>query len=130
VSSHVLTELDTVCDAFVVLEGGQVIGAGTARELAGTAPDETFVRVTFLDGVDDLAGRLAAVASSVADVKVTFVEGVQARVRVPAAVEAHRRLLAAVVEAGLPVVEFTLERPHIAEVYAHRAARGAERSEP
>jgi ABC-2 type transport system ATP-binding protein len=56
-STHLLADVERICDQVVVLDGGRMIHAGTLTSLSGAAP---YVAVTVGDaGVAELAGVLA-----------------------------------------------------------------------
>lgn len=58
VSSHLLAEVERVCDSVVVLESGRLAGSGGIRDVAS---DPTRPHVVEVDGsADDLQARLAA----------------------------------------------------------------------
>jgi ABC-2 type transport system ATP-binding protein len=57
VSSHLIGELEHVCDSYTVLRHGRVVWAGTAAELRAQAPTSTYAVVT---GDDDRALEIAA----------------------------------------------------------------------
>ncbi len=123
VSSHVLTELDAFCDAFVVLAGGRMVGHGTAQELHGAEAGTLTVAVTLLG---DAAAQRRVIEASVTRVdgaRLSRVDGNGLWVQVSDDPVAQAALLRALVDAGLPVVSFTPERPQIASLYGQLARR-------
>jgi ABC-2 type transport system ATP-binding protein len=67
-SSHVLEEVERVCDHVVALAGGQLIAQGSMIELAGTSGGIELELVEIADrprSVDDVAARLVAAGAGV-----------------------------------------------------------------
>jgi ABC-2 type transport system ATP-binding protein len=123
VSSHVLTELDAFCDAFVVLARGRMVGHGTAQELHGAEAGTLTVAVTLLG---DAAAQRRVIEASVTRVdgaRLSRVDGNGLWVQVSDDPVAQAALLRALVDAGLLVVSFTPERPQIASLYGQLARR-------
>lgn len=123
VSSHVLTELDTLCDAFIVLASGRVVGSGTAHELHGAERGTITLAVQLLALDDSLAALAARAISQVDGARLSQVDGATLRVQITEDTAAQALLLRALVEAGLPVASFAPERPHIASLYNRLARR-------
>lgn len=126
VSSHVLTELDALCDAFVVLARGRVAGSGTAHELNGAARGSVTLAVGLLSPAEPLRDRLAAAVATVDGATLSQVDGSLARVLIAESPAAHASLLRALMDAGLPVTSFAAERPQIASLYGHLSKRNTE----
>jgi len=127
VSSHVLHELDAVCDRFVVIQRGRVAGDGTALELAGDDAAGAAVRVE-VDGLDDRQRAAAAAALAALDgVRLERAEVDALIVRTPGGRGARAAVVAALVARGVAVCGVAEERPHIASVYAQLTTKGAPR---
>jgi ABC-2 type transport system ATP-binding protein len=127
VSSHVLHELDAVCDRFVVIHRGRVAGEGTALALAGDTHTGGLVRVE-VDGLDD--GQRAAAAEALATLEgasLERVEGDTLLVRTRGGRSARAAVVRALVARGVSVCGVLEERPHIASVYAQLTTKGAPR---
>lgn len=123
VSSHVLTELDAFCDAFVVLARGRMVGHGTAQELHGAEAGTLTVAVTLLGDAATQRRVIEAAVTRVDGARLSRVDGNGLWVQVSDEAVAQAALLRALVDAGLPVVSFTPERPQIASLYGQLARR-------
>lgn len=123
VSSHVLTELDAFCDAFVVLARGRMVGHGTAQELHGAEAGTLTVAVTLLGDAAAQQRVIEAAITRVDGARLSRVDGNGLWVQVSDDPVAQAALLRALVDAGLPVVSFTPERPQIASLYGQLARR-------
>ncbi|MFO0601673.1 MAG: ABC transporter ATP-binding protein [Polyangiales bacterium] len=125
VSSHVLHELDAVCDRFVVIHRGRLAGEGTPQELAGDESPGALVRVE-LDGLDaDSRERAAAALSLVEGASLVRAEADALLVRTRGGRAARAEVVRALVADGLAVCGVAEERPHIASVYAQLTTPGA-----
>lgn len=123
VSSHVLTELDAFCDAFVVLARGRMVGHGTAQELHGAEVGTLTVSVTLLTDAAPLQRTIEAAIARVDGARLSRVDGNSLKVQLSDEAAAQAGLLRALMDAGLPVVSFTPERPQIASLYSQLARR-------
>lgn len=45
ISSHITTEIDTLCDRFAILSDGEVVASGTRHELSSETDTETYLRL-------------------------------------------------------------------------------------
>src|SRR5262249_17743696 len=102
-SSHQLSELERVCDAAAIIDGGRVLDAGTIDELAGGRRQEVTI------GCNDPAVAMGGLDGQVAraqDSKRKVPVGLQGEAR--ASTAAINRQL---VEAGLSVWHIELEHP-------------------
>jgi ABC-2 type transport system ATP-binding protein len=60
ISTHLLEEVEAVCDRAIIIAGGRVLADGTPAELAARSPYHNAVRLTLLHAADPLiAGELA-----------------------------------------------------------------------
>ena len=125
ISSHVLPDLQDLCDRIVILVGGRVHAAGRTEEIrARLAPDVAEVRVELLDasGAERALALLTAlpgVGTPVADgatISVTIVGG---KSRMP---ELHRAL----VDGGAQVVAVEFRRASLDELYMQLTSDVAE----
>jgi ABC-2 type transport system ATP-binding protein len=119
ISSHILTELAEICTGAVIIERGLILRAGTLEQLAAKdAPHRTFV-IRVLGPQDDLLRQLvlmpnvqsARPAEQGVEVELAGVE------------EDASGLLAGLVKAGLPVVEFRQRRADLEQIFMN-ATRG------
>jgi ABC-2 type transport system ATP-binding protein len=145
-SSHLLSQVQSVCDRVGIFAAGRLIGQGTVQELAARfIEDEATIEVEFHDDGDD-----AALTSRVEEALAGLpnVSGVSRSEKVgrpwhvtvsPASAEAEVReaIPAAVVAAGLRLIALSLHVPSLDDIYRvalrrraeERAARRAARAE-
>ena len=107
VSSHILAELEEICDRVGIIEAGRVLAQGTTDELRAGLASATSVTVRVLGG-DDARTRAIAVATAGGAVPTASSAGTL-RFEVTGGDEAAAALLAALVDAGVRVVDFREE---------------------
>jgi ABC-2 type transport system ATP-binding protein len=107
ISSHILAELDELCDRVAIIEAGKVLAQGTTDEIRGAVAAAHTITVRVLGG-DEALARAAAVAGH-AGALVTAVDG-HLRCEVVGGEEAAADLLAALVAAGVRVTDFREDR--------------------
>ena len=131
-SSHLLNQVQSVCDRIGIFAAGRLIGQGTMQELANRFGDgrrEIEVGLELAEGADDSGARatLAAVpgVASVADGSrpgdpwtLTVESGHDP-------VDVRSGVLAAVAAAGLPLASIRLVLPSLEDVYRRAVARPA-----
>jgi ABC-2 type transport system ATP-binding protein len=111
-STHILGDVETLCDRVVILRRGEVVVSGKVRELLRS--DVRRVEVTLADANDDLAQKLSrdGVASHrEGDHLIVEVEG---EAKVPP-------VLGAALESGARVVEVTPRRETLEDLFMRRA---------
>lgn len=107
VSSHILAELEEICDRVGIIEGGRVLAQGSSEELRRSVAAATSVTLRVLGG-DDARARAVEVAVGAGAVQ-TAGSGGTLRFEVSGGDEAAAALLAALVTAGVRVVDFREE---------------------
>jgi len=133
-SSHLLSQVQSVCDRVGIFAAGRLIGQGTVQELAARfMEDEAIVEVQFHeDDGEDLAPRVEAALAALPNVT-----GVARSERVgrpwhvtvaPASTEAEVReaIPAAAVTAGLRLVGLSPHVPSLDDIYRIALRRRAE----
>jgi len=145
-SSHLLSQVQSVCDRVGIFAAGRLIGQGTVQELAARfIQDEATIEVEFHEDGDDaeLAQRVEGALAALPNVTgVTRSERVGRPWHVsvtPAAAEAEVReqIPAAAVAAGLRLIGLSAHVPSLDDIYRvalrrraeERAARRAARAE-
>jgi ABC-type multidrug transport system ATPase subunit len=116
-SSHLMGEVEQVCDRVGVIRSGRLVGEGTLDELRGRA--SLRVRAQPLA----LAERAAAAVSGVEQVAIA--DGSLLITADPGAAAAINRAL---VEAGIAVSELRLERASLEQIFLELTQQGEERS--
>jgi ABC-2 type transport system ATP-binding protein len=119
-SSHILSEVEALCERVIVIARGRVVGQGTPRELAERlgGRDRVVLRV---DGpVDAVAAALRAVPG------VLRVERDDGRFVVEGVREGGvaREVGEAVHRAGWPILELRREAPHLEDIFLRLVEEG------
>ena len=107
VSSHILAELEEICDRVGIIEAGTVLAQGTTDELRRGLASATSVTLRVLGG-EDARTRAIAVATGAGAVQTASSAGTL-RFEVAGGEEAAAALLADLVGAGVRVVDFREE---------------------
>jgi ABC-2 type transport system ATP-binding protein len=114
ISSHILAELEELCDHIGIVEAGKVLAQGSPEELRAGLKTIHTVTLRVLGGDGELA--LAAEVAQ-AQGHATTVVGRELRCEVPGGEEAAAALLTAIVTAGCRVVDFREERSGLESVF-------------
>ncbi|HEX2028453.1 MAG TPA: ABC transporter ATP-binding protein [Nitriliruptorales bacterium] len=109
ISSHILSELEEICDRVGIIEAGRMLAQGTPQEIRARSRSRLVVVARVLGGGDALR-RAADVAMALGATRVSTDGGrLTCEVQGDTA-EAAADLLAALVHAGVRVVEYHEER--------------------
>jgi len=111
-STHILGDVETLCDRVVILRGGEVVVSGKVRELLRS--EVRRVEVTLADANDDLAHRLSRDGVASHRMGEHLVVEVEGEAKVPP-------VLGAALEAGARVVEVTPRRETLEDLFMRRA---------
>ncbi len=115
VSSHILSELERICNKIVVIEDGSVRFAGSIQDATQQMTSDQRVRIRLLDAeAAERARALLAEDERAQDLAVELCDVVlrlaATREEVP---EVHKRL----VEAGVPVFSFEVQAPDLETLF-------------
>lgn len=110
VSSHILAELDQYSTHMLVMRAGAIIDN---RALDGSIAGLRRVRVVFAQAVADPGAALAGIPGA----RVADAQGAVAVIEIAGEDGAQAALLRALVDAGLPVIEFGAERENLHDSY-------------
>jgi len=111
-STHILGDVETLCDRVVILRAGEVVVSGKVRELLRS--EVRRVEVTLADASDDLAHRLSRDGVASHRMGEHLVVEVEGEAKVPP-------VLGAALEAGARVVEVTPRRETLEDLFMRRA---------
>jgi ABC-type multidrug transport system ATPase subunit len=114
-SSHLMGEVEQVCDRVGVIHGGRLVGEGTLDELRGRA--SLRVRAEPLDG----AQRVTAAVSGVEHVAI-----VDGTLHIAADPGSAAEINRALVESGIAVSELRLERASLEKIFLELTQGGEE----
>jgi ABC-2 type transport system ATP-binding protein len=114
-STHILQEVDALCQQVVVIHKGRIAGAGTVEELAAKAGSRPWIEMITADVGDGAAARLAA-RPEIAEVETLPAEPGESRFRLrgPGAAAAAARAAA---EQGWEVRALTPHRASLEDVF-------------
>jgi len=122
ISSHILSELEGICSHLAVVDHGRVLAQGSVAEVRARLFAERRVTVR-------IAGERALEAESVlrnhAEVSDVHVERAVVRVHFAGDDDVSATLLAALVAAGIPVVEWRVEGAGLEDLFLQLTANGA-----
>jgi ABC-2 type transport system ATP-binding protein len=107
VSSHILAELEEMCDRVGIIEAGKVLAQGTSDEIRSTLRASMTVTIRMLGG-EPAREQATAIASRHGALQPTVVNGAL-RVEVAGGQDAVADLLAALIAEGVRVVDFREE---------------------
>ena len=118
-SSHILEQVEAVCDRVAILQNGELIAVDSIEGLrAGTGSDST-LRVT-VDSVPESLDDLRAVAG------VSHVRTERATITIACSDAAKKPALDAVERAGATVVDFETDETSLEELFAAYTAGGSQ----
>jgi ABC-2 type transport system ATP-binding protein len=127
-STHILTDVERVCDRVAILDHGRLVTSGPMDELL-----ERYARPVYrLEPEDDQAAAVARLVTGLRDASfVTNVEETTGglRVAVSDAADAGRQLLAMVTAHGVALLVFQRQRPTLEDVFLQLVGRRAHEPE-
>lgn len=124
--SHLLTEVEAVCDDVVILSSGEVVATGSVAEIIGGTARNT-VRIQVPES--SVADSQQALTAAVGGVKVTTSQATPGwlRVELNGASSDHQvnnTLLGALIRAGVPILSFEPAGGRLQDVFLHLTAQG------
>lgn len=115
ISSHVTTEIDSLCDRFAILKDGNVAACGTRHELSMQTGTDIHVRIETPD-----TERAAAVAGGIG----RDVTAEDEQIIVTAEDDVRQELLAELVEEGIEVRELEMDEQTLETTYIELTGGG------
>ena len=102
ISSHILTELSEICDGAVIIEQGQIVTAGTLKEIARPNVEHHTVVIRPLDRLEDLHKAMLLMPN----VETVNQVGDELEAQITGSEETCNEILANLIQAGYRIVEF------------------------
>jgi ABC-2 type transport system ATP-binding protein len=119
-TTHYLDEADRLAGHLVIIDAGRVVASGTPDELKSELHGDS-VRIGL--AAPDVAAQAVTVLAAADQVLEVTADGARLRARVPDGARALPGLLAALDAAAIPVVDVTVARPSLDDVYLRHAGR-------
>ncbi len=116
VSSHILAELDDYSTHILMIRDGKIIEHAPLRALEAAAGEHVRITVALAESDPRLPGILAAVPG----IMIERADERTAVLSTNGGSVTRQALLKGLVEAGLPVIEFSAERPGLQDAYLAR----------
>lgn len=101
VSSHILREVEQICDRIILLRDGRLVASGTREELAAKVAASNKVRVEVRGGAQELAAALAKVKDAVKGHQIDHEGDGVTGATIELAGDAREELAKALVDSGL-----------------------------
>ena len=123
--SHVLSDIEVVCDDVLIMNLGEVVARGTVAEVIGGAQGETLQQNAVKIHVPPLAvaqaRRVLEAVPGIRTVTATGGDGSWLRVELAQAGDTamNNHLLAALTRADIPILSFEAERGRLQDVFLH-----------
>ena len=102
ISSHILTELSEICDGAVIIEQGQIVTAGTLKEIASPDVEQHTVVIRPLNRQNDLHKAMLLMPN----VEAVNQLGNEIEAQITGSEETCSQLLANLIQDGYRIVEF------------------------
>ncbi len=117
-SSHILSEVQTVCDRMLIIAGGRLVAQGTPEELAGRLAAKGAISVT-AQGSRDAVLAAAATVEGLSDLRVTAEKGGEVSFTAVSAQGGDLRgaLSLALARANCPVLSMSAENMSLEDVF-------------
>lgn len=128
ISSHILAELEELCDAVAIIEQGALVAAGKVREIKAAVAHKAQVRAaaepdTATETIEiRLAApveRLAAILAEQPELAEVQNDHLLVTARCPALAATQAALLKRLIEAGLPVCRFAARERNLEDLFMH-----------
>ena len=129
-SSHILSEVQTVCDRVLIIAGGKLIAQGTPEELAGQLAAKGTISAT-AQGTREAVLAAAASVPGLADLLVTAEKGGEVSFTAvsEAGTDLRGALSLALAKAGCPVLTLSAESMSLEDVFLQLTEKTEEKEE-
>jgi ABC-2 type transport system ATP-binding protein len=126
--SHLLTEVESVCDDVVILSSGEVVARGPVRDVVGRT-ERNVIRVRVPEPAIAESQRALAGVPGVKDVATNGGPAGWLRIHLGEPATAHpgdhNEILGALIRAGIPVLSYEPEGGRLQDVFLQLTGRGA-----
>ncbi len=130
ISTHILPEVEQLCDRVVIIDRGRLVAEGTPAELREQSQGNALLRLTVKDAPGDVAEILGGLdgVESVAPANGTESAAAEARFHVEAAAgrDLREAVFRAAVERGWVLLELTEEKASLEDVFVRLTSRDAD----
>jgi ABC-2 type transport system ATP-binding protein len=116
VSSHILAELDDYSTHILMIRDGRIIEHAPLSAMGGASGDRATIAIAL--GAPD--PRLAEILKGVPGIEVESVDDRSAVILAGGGATTRQALLKGLVDAGLPVIEFSTEKVRLQDAYLAR----------
>lgn len=127
-STHILSDVERVCQAVAIIDGGRLVAQSTVEELQRRQPRSTF-EVEVEEDPTPLAEALAAAPWAAASEVVSVNGRPTLRVRAADLPRASRELPGIVAASGLTLLRYELARPGLEDIFVGLTGGDASRGE-
>ena len=130
-SSHILSEVQTICDRVLIIAHGKVAAQGTPEELAAQLAARGMIAATAL-GTKEQVLAAAAKVEGLTDLRVTAEKGEEVSFTATSTAGADLRaaLSKALAEAGCPVVSLTSDTMSLEDIFLQITEIAPEEAQP
>ena len=126
-SSHILSEVSTLCDKVLIIAKGKLVAQGTPEELAQRLTAGSSLNITALGEAEAVKNALLTVPG-VSEVQITGQQNgeTSATVQVPQGEDLRAAVSAALAAAGCPVLGLTTASMSLEDVFLQLTAQGGD----
>ena len=128
-SSHILSEVQTICDRVLIIAHGKVAAQGTPEELAAQLAARGMIAATAL-GTKEQILAAAAKVEGLTDLRVTAEKGDEVSFTATAGADLRAALSKALAEAGCPVVSLTSDTMSLEDIFLQITETAPEEAQP
>lgn len=131
VSTHILSEVETLCSRAIIISGGKLVADSSIESLKNSIGTSLSVSVTFAGGTAGKAGEIARSLTDVSDVSVADLNDGKFRMTVSVRGEAEIRpaLIKMLVDGGFDLYEAAMSKNSLEDVFHALTSESASLSE-
>lgn len=131
VSTHILSEVETLCSRAIIISGGKLVADSSIESLKNSIGTSLSVSVTFAGGTAGKAGEIARSLADVSDVSVADLNDGKFRMTISVRGEAEIRpaLIKMLVDGGFDLYEAAMSKNSLEDVFHALTSESASSSE-